>query len=70
MTLPVFTDPSGTIRPALKSSLAGSLGIVAVHLARSVFTGIAWTADERQVLATSTDSSISVFNFYGSKEGR
>jgi WD40 repeat protein len=65
MTLPVFTDPSGTLRPAIKSTLAASLNVLAVFLVRSIFTDIAWTADERQLLATATDASISVYNFYG-----
>jgi hypothetical protein len=64
MPLPVFTDPSGTVRPAIKSTLASSLAVLAVHLARCTFTDIAWTADERQLLATATDATVSIFNFY------
>lgn len=59
-----YTDASGHVRPALVSQ-AAVMKVVAFFFGRAHYASIAWSVDERQIIAVSSDACISVFNWFG-----
>lgn len=61
----VFTDLSGTVRQQITSS-AVNMRVAAVMLGGCPYTNVKWAPDEKQIIATAGDATITVLNWYGS----
>ncbi len=54
---------SGHVRAALVSQ-AAVMRVLAVFHGRSAYSGVLWAPDERQLVATSEDACVAVFNWF------
>lgn len=58
-----FVATSGHVRAALVSQ-ASVMKVLAVFNGRAAYTTVAWAPDERQIIATSDDACLAVFNWF------
>ena len=58
-----FVATSGHVRAALVSQ-ASVMKVIAVFHGRASYSTVAWAPDERQVIATSDDACVAVFNWF------